>query len=242
VVGSFDHHGSAVRYFRRRPEKDLHEIRHPRSPKGLLAKLQAGKPTAKIALLSRAAGMDDEVIVGGRHYHWYNQLTNEEILGPLPEPPSFSEDIAVVRDRVRKLMGKVSVPKALTAPHPAIARLIAQDDVRRQKQLTATYTFSWDAPIFDSPFEQRRLRFLNALFWRWPGAAASHRLGAGRLGSRHRCSPHRLSLDRPPAGRRKGAGEGSGGPDRLRLVILAGYDGQERAARQDGEGASSATH
>jgi hypothetical protein len=54
----------------------------------------------------------------------------------------FSEDIAIVRDRVRKLIGKISVPKALTAPHPAIARLITQDDARRQKQQTASYTFS----------------------------------------------------------------------------------------------------
>jgi hypothetical protein len=49
------------------------------------------------------------------------------------EPPSFPEDIALVRDRVRKTIGRVGVPKALTAQHPAIARLIAQDDARRQK-------------------------------------------------------------------------------------------------------------
>ena len=72
--------------------------------------------------------MDDELVVGGRNHHWYNQLTAEEILGPLPEPPSFREDIPAVRDRVRKLIGRVSVAKALTAKHPAIARLNKDPD------------------------------------------------------------------------------------------------------------------
>ena len=92
------------------------------------------------------------------------RATDEEILGPLPEPPSFPEDIALVRDRVRKIIGKVTVARALTARHPATERLISEDEARRHKQLSATYTFSWEAPVFDSPFEQRRLRFLNALF------------------------------------------------------------------------------
>jgi len=82
----------------------------------------------------RAAGMDDEVVIGdGGNRYWYNQLTNEEILGPPPEPPTFPEDIALVRDRVRKMIGKVSVTRVMTIQDPAIARLIAQDEVRRQK-------------------------------------------------------------------------------------------------------------
>jgi len=45
-----------------------------------------------------------------------------------------------------------------------------------------------------------------------------------------------LSLDRPPAGRRKGTGQGAG-PDQLRFAILDGNDrDQERASWQDGEG------
>jgi hypothetical protein len=58
--------------------------------------------------------MDDEVVIGGRNLHWSYRFTDEEILGPLPEPPSFAEDIALVRDRVRKIIGKVSVPKTMT--------------------------------------------------------------------------------------------------------------------------------
>jgi hypothetical protein len=34
------------------------------------------------------------------------------------------QNFALVRDRVRKIIGRVSVPKAIAAPYPAIARLI----------------------------------------------------------------------------------------------------------------------
>src|SRR5439155_745048 len=33
-----------------------------------------------------------------------------------------------------------------------------------RKQAASPYPSSWDAPIFDGPFERRRLRILNALF------------------------------------------------------------------------------
>ena len=182
--------------------------------------------------------MDDEVVVGGGNRHWYGQLTNEEILGPLPEPPSFPEDVALVRDRVSKIIGKVSVARALTARHPAIEHLIAEDEARRKKQLNASYAYSWEAPVFDSPFEQRRLRFLNALF------LAVARCGGkpevrGREAREISLTVHQarvaLSLDRPPARRRKAA-QAAPGPQRLRFAILAGYDREERASWQEGEG------
>jgi hypothetical protein len=155
------------------------------------------------------------------------------------EPPSFPEEIALVRDRVGKIIGKVSVPMAMTAKHPAIARLIEQDELRRQKQLTASYTFSWDEPVFESPFEQRRLRVLNTVFLATARCGGKPQVG-GREGRAISLVVHQtgvaLSLDRPPAGRRNAAGEGGGGADRLRFAILTGQDGQERMAWQDGEG------
>jgi hypothetical protein len=75
--------------------------------------------------------MDDEVVVGGRNRYWYGQLTDEEIFGSLPEPPSFPEDIALVRDRVRKIIGKVSVGKVMTVRHPAVARLMPKPSAVR---------------------------------------------------------------------------------------------------------------
>ncbi len=182
--------------------------------------------------------MDDEVVVSDRNYHWTYGVSKEEILGRLPEPPSFLEDIALVRDRVREIIGKVSAHKVMTAKHPVIARLFEQDDVRRHKPATASYAFSWDNPVFDSPFEQRWLRFLNALFVavaRW-GASPNFQAGKSPRDHYDRSPDGNLSsLDRPPAGRRKGAGQ-EGGPDQLRFAILSGYDREERASWQDGEG------
>src|ERR1700730_13295380 len=70
----------------------------PVPPRGYWAKLKAGKRTTKTPLPPRAPGMDDEVVVSGRNRHWYGQLTNEEILGPLPEGDRlerFIQEIAV---------------------------------------------------------------------------------------------------------------------------------------------------
>ena len=211
----------------------------PVPERGYWAKRQAGKPTPQVALPARAAGMKDEVVVGARNHYWYGQLTDEDIQGPLPEPPSFPEDLALVRDRVRKIIGKVGVPKAMTAPHPAIARLIAQDAVRRQKQAASTYAFSWDAPVFDSSFEQRRLRLLNALFLavaRCGGKAEMRGPEAREVIIAIHQTSVAISLDRPLKGRGKDASKGNSGTASLRFAILLGYDHeQERAAWQDGE-------
>jgi hypothetical protein len=48
--------------------------------------------------------------------------------------------------------------------HPAIDRLLKEDDKRREKQLANRYPTSWDNPLFDAPVERRRLRILNTLF------------------------------------------------------------------------------
>lgn len=48
---------------------------------------------------------------------------------------------------------------------PIIDRLLKEDGKRREKQLSESYTFSWDKPRFDSPLDRRRLRILNSLFF-----------------------------------------------------------------------------
>jgi hypothetical protein len=49
-------------------------------------------------------------------------------------------------------------------PHRFIAKLLENDEVRRQKAATEKYVSSWDLPLFDPPFEKRRLRLINAIF------------------------------------------------------------------------------
>jgi hypothetical protein len=185
--------------------------------------------------------MSDEIHVGARYY-WQRSLSDKELLGPLPEPPEFSEDIALVRERIRKNIGTAKVGRVLTMKHPAISRLLAQDDARREKHRTATYVFSWEKPVFDTPFEQRRLRLLNALFL---AVARGKPEVRGNEAREITITVHQtavfLTVDRPKVTRR-GASHGlhpSGGKsDPLRLAVVEGYQREEeRAAWQDTEDA-----
>lgn len=193
--------------------------------RGHWAKKEAGKRVVQANLPTRPPGMDDEVLVGGGGHYWYRNWTQEELLGPLPVAPAFSEPIESVRDRIAKTVGKVTAPRNVKAWHPVISRLLAKDEERREKQRSSRYSFSWDAPLFDSPFERRRLRILNSLF-----LAAVRMDGKpeirGREAEEIYISFHQrhvaISLDRPKT--RKGRGRTlprNPGPDdkSLRLAI-----------------------
>jgi hypothetical protein len=215
----------------------------PVPPRGHWAKLQAGKPTARAVLPARAPGMSDEIYLGSRYY-WQRSLSDEELLGPLPERPEFSEDIGLVRERIRKIIGTVKVGKMLTLKHPAVSKLLAQDEARREKQKTSTYTFSWENPVFDSPFEQRRLRLLSALFLavaRCGGKPEVRGQDAREITITVHQTAIFLTLDRPKVTKR-GTAQGlrptRGKSDPLRLAITEGYQREEeRAAWQDHEDA-----
>jgi hypothetical protein len=69
-----------------------------------------------------------------------------------------------VRAKLIKKVKKVTAPRDLSMAHPVIRKLLEADIPRREKYLASTYRSRYDAPFFDSPFEQRRLRVLNALF------------------------------------------------------------------------------
>jgi hypothetical protein len=105
--------------------------------------------------------MSDEVFVGGRPYRWY-EVSNEELLKPIPLPPEFPEGIEETRKRALGIIGKIKVQDSLAQPHPLIRRLLEEDHERRKKQRSSTY--SWDKPLFEAQWEQRRLQILNALF------------------------------------------------------------------------------
>jgi hypothetical protein len=47
----------------------------PVPERGYWARSQAGKPTTQLALPARAAGMNDEVVVGGGNRYWYTAST-----------------------------------------------------------------------------------------------------------------------------------------------------------------------
>src|ERR1700676_530690 len=130
---------------------------------GHWAKKAAGKGTSGVALAERPPGMDDEVLVGKGAGYWYSSWSEEELLATLPPPPEFEEPIESVRERIAKTVGKLTVPREVRLWHPAIDKLLKEDEQRRERQRASSYPSSWDAPLFDSPLERRRLRVLNSL-------------------------------------------------------------------------------
>lgn len=61
------------------------------------------------------------------------------------------------------MVGKVNVPKTFTQTHPLVAKLLDEDERRREAQKSTAYAYPWEKPLFDSPIERRRLRILNAI-------------------------------------------------------------------------------
>lgn len=184
----------------------------------------------------------DEVIVGGGGNYWHWHLSDEELLGPIPPPPEFAESIAAVRERIAKVVGKLTVPRDIVIWHPAIDRLLKEDDKRREKQLAARYQMSWDNPMFDAPIERRRLRFLNTLL-----LATARMNGKPTISGREARSIHLtfyqqrvgIRLDRPKRPGHRGRADQGADPSNTKLCLSIleslGSD-KERVIWQDDEG------
>jgi hypothetical protein len=200
----------------------------PTPDRGYWAKKEAGKETFQALLPMRPPGMDDEVSIasgGNRSYHYWNM---EEIVGFVGAPPQYGEAIESVRARIAETVDHVAVPHKIRTWHPTIDRLLKEDEKRREKQLTDPYPMSWDKPVFDAPFERRRLRVLNSLFLavaKMNGKSSVHGREAREIRisffHQHLC----LTLDRPKRSNRHAqvlntTGESS--DTRLCLSILSG--------------------
>lgn len=137
----------------------------PVPERGYWAKLQASKKVSPRHLPPRGLGMDDEVQIGGHSWYGYNNPSDQEILkSPIPPAPVFEEDLQAIRERAAQMVSKAKFPKTLQRPHRFVAKLLAQDEERKQKKLESRYPSIFDDPWFDSPFEQRRLKIINALY------------------------------------------------------------------------------
>lgn len=130
----------------------------PLPPRGYWAKVQAGKAVYRPALPARDLGQNMHIEISGglldiarRHFGDTAEMAD----GPY-------EDIGIMADRFRKRLGKVAVPRDFAKAHREIRKLLDKDEIHRRKKLTERYY--WYEPVFDEPFERRRLRFLNALF------------------------------------------------------------------------------
>jgi hypothetical protein len=210
----------------------------PVPPRGYWAKKQAGKRTVQMPLPPRPPGMQDEVFVGRGGYHGYYGATDAEILAPLPDAPTFDEPIESVRARARKMIRKATVPRDFSRAHPAISAILKEDERRREKQLSSSFTLSWDKPLIDSPLARRRLRILNGLFVATARAGGRGRISGDELEDVSVTVHHHhvsIKLAPPPQRRRRSAEAGSqkGKPRELRLSIVGGHD--DRMSWEDGE-------
>lgn len=137
----------------------------PVPERGYWAKLQAGKKVSQRSLPPRELGMDDEIQIGGHSWYGYNSPSDQEILkSPIPPAPMFEGDLQVIHERATQMVSKAKFPKTLQNPHRFVAKLLAQDEERQKKKLESHYPSIFDDPWFDSPFEQRRLKIINALY------------------------------------------------------------------------------
>jgi hypothetical protein len=183
--------------------------------------------------------MADEVIVGGGGNYWHWHLSNEELLSPIPPPPEFPESIEVVQQRITKVIGKLTVPRDIAARHPAIDRLLKEDDKRREKQSATRYPISWDNPLFDAPIERRRLRILNTLFLataRMNGKAMIYGREAQRIHLTFYQQHVGIRLDQPKRPNHRGYAEAESNDTKLCLSILdSPSSDKERISWQDDE-------
>lgn len=129
--------------------------------RGYWAKIAAGQTVLRPELPARGLGMAEMIEFGGSGRGY---LTDEELRQPIPLPPQFCESMEQVEIRATTLIGRAPSAANLDTPHRLIARLVAKDDEKKKKAANSTFVLPWEQPQFETPFEKRRLRILNALF------------------------------------------------------------------------------
>jgi hypothetical protein len=136
----------------------------PVPARGYWAIKHAGKAVTQPDLPPRALGQSDLVHIGR---NWYGSRTEDaEILAADSAAASF-----FARDGGGPGAGGGARGESTPLPlrdshdwHSQIQKLLNAADERARKQRADPYPSSWNAPIFDTPFETRRFRILNALF------------------------------------------------------------------------------
>lgn len=132
----------------------------PVPDRGYWTKLKAGKPVIRVQLPPRSPGKSDTIQVGPEPTRWpYDP--EAELKEPLPQPANVEGSIELLRERVVRQVGRVTRSRDLIAPVAPIRKLL-EADVRREAKFKAS-PYDWNMPYFQSPFEQRRLRILDAL-------------------------------------------------------------------------------
>lgn len=137
-----------------------HDISPP--PQGHWNRVKAGRPVPDCpAGPERWPGQSGRILLDPRFAGLVEETGPIDVDGPFASR-HVSEDLEVLRGNELKALGKVSVPKQLYPAHRGLWDLLKQEEKRREKFLERDYSFN--EPWFDSPFDQRRLRFLSGLY------------------------------------------------------------------------------
>lgn len=142
-------------------KKQCADANVPFPQRGYWAKVAAGKPALKPPLPAREPGQSELVYVGKARDRFATYRPPADLSDPLPDPPTFSEPLEQVRERVAPRLARVPFVRDLASPHPAIRRLLEADAARAEK--LRTNRWAWDKPYFEGGFETRRLKILNSL-------------------------------------------------------------------------------
>lgn len=129
----------------------------PVPPRGYWRMRESDQRRVRIPLPERGLGQSASITIGRERGSWW-----QEPIGVLPPAPEFPESLASINQRARQIGAKVTVPRSLERPHRLVAKLLDEDELRRQK--TAESPYYRDKPRFDAPAARRRLRLINAMF------------------------------------------------------------------------------
>ncbi len=133
----------------------------PIPPQGYWNQVRAGKRVLqKPDLPPRGFGASNDVWFGAKYWQRRYVPQSDE---PLPPPPTFGEPSDAVRKRAQQSLERVSVPRDLAIPRPAIRQILDDEAARAEKARTSKWPPSVDQPRFNTSVDQRRLRILNAL-------------------------------------------------------------------------------
>jgi hypothetical protein len=234
-----------IRNFRCCPEEDLRASGDSNAGPRILGEKRSREEHVERCTswaFGRSPGMADQVVVAGRGSYWHAPWSDEELRAPLPPPPEFPESIEAVRERIARVIGKLTVPRDVGTWHPAIDRLLKEDEKRREKQLVDPYPMSWNDPLFDTPIERRRLCILNTVF-----LATARVNGKPTISGREAHSVHLtfyqqhvgIRLDRPKRPSRRSYSEQNSEPSDTRLcfsILESLGSDKERISWQDDEG------
>ncbi len=148
----------------------------PTPPSGYWTQLRVGCAPARPALLPRPLGMS--CVVGpAAHRHSAATALEEDIETRLAPDEDWSPD------RLRKRLRAEFAAYPTTTRgrlHPLIRARLDRDEVLRKRAARCRRQLPFDGPIFDSPFERRRLNLLNRLFLTCEAAGAKPSLSGRR--------------------------------------------------------------